>query len=458
MKLSIVVPVYNEKNTIREIIKRVLASNIGNLEKEIIIVDDGSVDGTREILKNEIEGKPYIKIIYKEKNEGKTSALVKGFNEVSGDIVIIQDADLEYNPDEYIKLIEPIIEGKADVVYGSRFLGGPRRTLLFWHTVGNKFLTLLSNIFTNLNLTDIETCYKAFRTDVIKSIKISSKRFGFEPEITAKIAKMKYRIYEVPISYTGREYWEGKKIGWKDGFDAIYTIIKFAFIDDEEDNAPYKMLQQTGKLRSYNALIFEKIKPYLGDKILEVGSGIGNITKYLIKKDYILATDIDEKYLTYLRNILRMCPSVEVKCLDISSDKIEKELKEKFDTVICLNVLEHIEDDFKVLHNIKSYLCKGGNLILLVPAMPLLYGTLDIILEHKRRYSKEEIKDKLIKAGFEIYNIEYFNIFGSIGWFINSKILKRKKHSSIQLLFFNLLVPLIRLERYLKIPFGISLL
>ena len=227
MKLSIVIPVYNEKSFIRTIIDAVKNADIGSLEKEIVVVDDCSIDGTREILKNEIEAQ-VDKIIYKEKNEGKGAALRTGFQFASGDFVIVQDADLEYDPNEYMKLLDPILQGKADVVYGSRFIGSePHRVLFFWHYVGNNILTQLSNMFTNLNLTDMETCYKVFRKEVLDSVTIEQARFGFEPEITAKVAKGNWRIYEVGISYSGRNYDEGKKIGWKDGVQAILCILKY---------------------------------------------------------------------------------------------------------------------------------------------------------------------------------------------------------------------------------------
>lgn len=227
MKLSIVIPVYNEESFIRTIIEAVKNSDIGPLEKEIVVVDDCSIDGTREILKNEIEVQ-VDKIVYKEKNEGKGAALRSGFQFASGDFVIVQDADLEYDPNEYMKLLDPILQGKADVVYGSRFIGSePHRVLFFWHYVGNNILTLLSNMFTNLNLTDMETCYKVFRKEVLDSVTIEQTRFGFEPEITAKVARGNWKIYEVGISYSGRNYAEGKKIGWKDGVQAIWCILKY---------------------------------------------------------------------------------------------------------------------------------------------------------------------------------------------------------------------------------------
>jgi len=222
--ISVVIPVYNEVNTIKELIARV---QVVPLDKEIIIVDDCSSDGTREVLAG-LQGQERLTILFHEKNQGKGAALRTAFQQVKGDIVIIQDADLEYDPQEYFKLIKPILDGKADAVYGSRFLGGPHRVLLFWHYVGNKILTLFSNMLTNLNLTDMETCYKVFRASLLKQFSIESNRFGVEPEITTKLARLKCRIYEVDISYSGRDYTEGKKISWKDGIAAFYWIIRFS--------------------------------------------------------------------------------------------------------------------------------------------------------------------------------------------------------------------------------------
>jgi glycosyltransferase involved in cell wall biosynthesis len=229
MKLSVIIPCFNELGTIGQIVEAVKASPVK--ECEIIVVDDCSTDGTKELLHSQIEGQ-VDKVIYHKKNRGKGAALRTGFAAATGDIVIVQDADLEYSPQEYPLMIDPILKNQADVVYGSRFVSGrPHRVVYYWHMVGNKILTTLSNMFTNINLTDMETCYKAFRREIIQSINIQENRFGFEPEITAKVSKMKCRIYEVGISYYGRTYKEGKKIDWKDGLRAIYCIIKYnAFI------------------------------------------------------------------------------------------------------------------------------------------------------------------------------------------------------------------------------------
>ena len=224
-QLSIIIPCYNECTTILQLIDKVRSSPVDS--KEIIVVDDGSVDGTSELLQD-LEAASDLKILFHSQNMGKGAALRTGFAAAGGEICIVQDADLEYDPQEFPLVIQPIIDGKADVVFGSRFLSGrPHRVVYFWHRVGNGFLTLLSNIFTDLNLTDMETCYKAFKRDVIQSIRICENRFGFEPEITAKIARRNLRIYEVGISYYGRTYSEGKKIGWKDGIRAIYCILKY---------------------------------------------------------------------------------------------------------------------------------------------------------------------------------------------------------------------------------------
>ncbi len=454
MRLSVVIPVFNERPTIAQVLERVRAVPI---EKEILVIDDASTDGTREYLRS-LQEEPGLRLFFQAENQGKGAAVRLGLAEAQGDAVVIQDADLEYDPQDYLKLLPPIEQGLADVVYGSRFLGWPRRVLRFRHQLGNRMLTTLSNLATDLNLTDMETCYKMMSSKVAKTLRLRSNRFGVEPEFAAKIARLGYRVYEVPVSYHGRDYWEGKKITWKDGVSAVWTILRYAFVDDEEnEHAGYRILQRMQKVSRYNRWMWSQLERFVGRRVLEVGSGVGNMTRLMLGRERVIATDLSEKYLQILHHLFDAYPHVTVDRFDLN-DPPPVVVREGVDTVICLNVLEHIERDDVALRALYEVLEPGGRLVLLVPALRVLYGSLDRALEHHRRYAREELLGRLRDAGFEVEENWFFNLLGVFGWFLNSRILRRVTFPPIQLTLYDRLVPLFRVESRFRLPFGMSLI
>jgi SAM-dependent methyltransferase len=329
---------------------------------------------------------------------------------------------------------------------------------MFWHTVGNRFLTLVSNMCTNLNLTDMETCYKAFRTDVLKRIPIRSDRFGLEPELTAKVARLRCRIYEVPIAYYGRQYSEGKKIGWKDAVSALWTILRFWIqADVGRDDEAARTLRRVEALPRYGAFLWEQVRPWVGQRVLEVGSGTGLMTRYLATRERLVATDVDPEHVTLLRRLYADNPKVEVASFDVAGGADGLPGAE-FDTVVAANVLEHVADDDAALGTMRRLLRPGGRLVLIVPALPRLYGTIDRSIGHHRRYTRPELVGKLRAAGLEVEHASYFNVLGVAGWYLNSRLLRRRTVPGLQARLNDRLSFLLRAERRLRPPLGMSLL
>jgi 2-polyprenyl-3-methyl-5-hydroxy-6-metoxy-1,4-benzoquinol methylase len=430
--LSVVMPCYNEAETIKVVADRVLQSPF---TRELVIVDDGSTDGTLDLARGIAD--PRVRVIAQPMNMGKGAALRRGFEEVTSEYVIVQDADLEYDPDDWHDVLAPLLENKADVVYGSRFLAGrPHRVLYYWHAVGNRVLTTASNMMTNLNLTDMETCYKAFRREVLESFTIQEDRFGFEPEITAKVAHGGWRVYEVGIAYAGRTYAEGKKIGWRDGVRAFYCIARYSPVwsrlsQRRHPTEPAEFAAADAELAdvldslmeadNYAEWIFRLAEPHLGKRILEVGAGHGSITNWLARHGEVVATDLSERCVDVLERKYGGLPHVTVHHGEVTGDGVGYD----YDSVVLVNVLEHIEDDADFLRQLAEHLRPGGRLLIFVPAFETLYSDFDRAIGHHRRYRLSTMATTVDKAGLEVADVRYVNSVGAVAWWMMVKQLRQ---------------------------------
>ena len=442
--LSILIPVYNEEEFISAVLDRALTAPLPEgMSRELVLVDDGSTDGSLEICQQFAAQHPdEARLIRHPRNRGKGAAIRTAIESARGEFSIVQDADLEYNPNEYPTVLRPLIEGKADAVFGSRFMAvGERRVLYYRHAVANRMLTTLCNLVSDINLTDMETCYKAFRTSLVQSIPLRSERFGIEPELTIKLAKRQVRIYEVPISYNGRTYEEGKKIGLKDAFDALYVILRTGLSSNIYKDSGPETLEALSVAPKFNRWMADTIRPYLGEHVMEIGAGIGNLTRVLVprKKRYVL-TDIDREHLARLSTRFKHRPNVEIGFSDLEQPEHFAPYADQMDSVVCLNVLEHVGDDMQGLQNIRSVLKPGGRAIVLVPHDQRIFGTLDTALGHYRRYSHDELRKKMETMGFEVEKIIDFNRISRPAWYVSGRILKRDALDVRQMKLFDKLV------------------
>jgi len=446
--LSVLVPVYNERYLVETSLRRVLAlrdSIINNLE--VIVVDDCSTDGSWAILERIASEDERVVLLRHERNMGKGAALRTALARATGEISIVHDADLEYDPADIPSLLRPFATEAADAVFGSRYLSSHyRRALMFRHTWMNKALTFLANIFTDLNLSDIETCYKAIRTPLFQSIPLRHNDFRFEIEIAFKLAKRRARIFEAPVSYLARSYQEGKKIGPRDLFLALSAIFHFWLIDDlyKEDQYGSQILASLEKVRRFNLWMGRTLAPYVGERVLEIGAGIGTLTGQFIPREFYLASDINPSYISYLRSYSIGKPYLRVRHIDAGVPGDFAGLEEQFDTVLMINVLEHVPNERMTLGNVWSSLMPGGRAVILVPQHPALYGSLDRALDHRERYTRKSLQEGLEKAGFRVERIFDFNRFSVPGWWFNGKVLRKKTFSHVQLKVLQMTMPILR--------------
>jgi glycosyltransferase involved in cell wall biosynthesis len=457
-KLSVLMAAYNEEESLRPSVEAVLAAPLPDgLERELIIVNDGSTDATWEVMQEvQAEYPEEVRIFAQPQNMGKGAAIRRAISELTGDLVIFQDADLEYDPAEYGKVLAPILDGRAEVVFGSRFAGAERKVLLFWHTLVNKLLTFLSNMLNDTNWTDMETCYKAFTASALKSIPLFSNRFGIEPEITAKVSRNRFRMYEVPINYNGRGYDEGKKINWKDGVAALWFIFRYRFSSRYSD--PGKVtLDAIEQAPKFNRWMYDSVKPWLGKRVAELGCGRGNISNFFRHHEKVLLTDYRHDYLEPLRERWAQKRNVSFAKLDMNAVEDYHVLTEFApDTVVFLNVLEHLEDDRAVLKNLFDHVPSGCRLVVLVPFSMRLYSEFDKELGHFRRYEKHELESKLRDAGFTVEHQFYFNKAGKMAWYLANTLGKRRKLTPAQLRIYNMLTPAFRVTDKVMPGTGLS--
>ena len=462
--LSVLVPVYNEQYLVTASLERlkVLAGSPLLERVQIIVVDDCSRDQTAAVLSAYRESKQHAEseklewhFVRHERNLGKGGAIRSALELAECELSVIHDADLEYHPRDLLRFIPLFLDEQADAVFGSRFLPGEfKRALFFRHSMGNRFLTFVCNLACDLDLSDMETCYKMARTELLRSLPLESNDFRIEPELTIKLAKRGARIYEVPISYSGRTYQEGKKISWRDGVKALWAIARFRLSDNIFKPDPYGS-QLTPRLRRaprYSAWLAGAIRPYLGERVLELGAGVGTLTLSLIPRRVYWASDPNPLFVRELDKLDDTRPYLRSARVDAGNPS-SFPAGERFDTVVAQNVLEHAADDYAALCNLAAVLDSGGRAIVLAPNGRGLFGSLDRVLGHVRRYTRADLESLAAKAGLRVVAILPFNRAGSSAWWINARLLRRNRFSLLQIKLLNFLVPVLRrLDGVLPLP------
>jgi glycosyltransferase involved in cell wall biosynthesis len=447
-QLSVLIPIYNERHLVRAGLQRLLELNNKMISRlEIIIVDDCSTDGTWEVLQALAAGDDRIVLLRHDHNRGKGVAVRTAISKATGNVSIIYNADMEYNPDDIPSLLVPFAEEGADAVFGSRYLAASyRRALLHRNTMVDKTLAFFCSWVTNLHLSDLGSCYKAINTKLLKSIPLRTDDFRFDVEIVLKLAKRRARIFEVPVRYLPRTQEEGKKSRSLDDLSALLTMVYFGLIDDiyQEDEYGSHILSVLERAKRFNLWMGQVLRPHIGDRVLEIGAGIGNLTNQFIPREFYVVSDINPHYLNYLQSYSFGKPYLFVREIDASNREHFRGLEEQFDTALMINVLEHIPDDVETLRNLWSILEPGGRAVILVPQHPSLYGTLDESLDHQCRYTVAKLEEVFRKAGFVVEKIFDFNRFSVPGWWLNGKLLHRKKFSRLQLKLIDTLIPILK--------------
>jgi glycosyltransferase involved in cell wall biosynthesis/predicted RNA methylase len=453
VRLSILMAVYNEANSLPAVLERVVSASARyfrseQIVAELIVVDNGSRDKSYEVVEEFARTHPSVslRVIRLDKNAGKGAAIRMALAQAKSDFCLIQDADFEYDPVDYPRLLKPLIADEADVVLGSRFMQDQqRRPLGFWQAIVNHAISAAAGIATGLALSDVETGFKAFRTSLAQSIPLRSDHFGLDPELIVQFAKRRARFMEVPITYRGRTSEQGKKIRAWDTLDAFWTILRTWLFSAAYKDPGANILATMSRAKRFNRWMADTIAPFVRGEVLELGAGIGNLTVLLASGQYrYVATDTDHEHLCELRSRLEYRPDIDIQRFDFSlADEVTR-FRQSADTVVCLNVLEHVQDDREALSNIRCSLRPGGLAIVLVPQGPELFGSIDQVLEHKRRYTKDELTEKMASAGFIVTQVIDFNRVTRPGWYLNSRVLRRKTISPTQLRLFDLFVPIWR--------------